>query len=152
MLRSHDAAGINWSYVQSPKRALSGARVGAEERATPRDACIRLGYHPGRAKLPKTWPCGVSGKLWIATVRILSVPVQTVSGWTCPLPAQSEGSAAIAKKREEKFSTYDWRVCLGGSGNPSGVVRRPRPRLYGLVDGADALGGARRKSPEGEKG
>ena len=76
MLRSHDAAGINWSYVQSPKRALSGARVGAEERATPRDACIRLGYHPGRAKLPKTRPCGVSGKLWwIASVTFLSVPV-----------------------------------------------------------------------------
>ena len=50
------------------------------------------------------------------------------------------------------LSTYDWRVCLGGSGKPSGVVRRPRPRLYGLVDGPDALGGARRKSPAGVKG
>ena len=50
------------------------------------------------------------------------------------------------------FLRSDWRVCLGGPGEPSGVVRRPRPRPPRLADGSDALGARRRGSPAREKG
>ena len=74
-------------------------------------------------------------------------------------PVQPVGRlGAHGENREEKvrsqyyFLRSDWRVCFGGPGEPSGVVRRPRPRPPRLADGSDALGARRRGSPAGVKG
>ena len=55
---------------------------------------------------------------------------------------RSDGSAAMAENRDKSlFPWYRlqvcWKVCLGGSGEPSGVVRRPRQRPHRPVDGPD---------------